>query len=134
MTDEDRSDELYTRFLETEEMQDWEDFVGAAKKALKADPHAQTVTVPAGFLRRVMTDIATTPHMFYAYRERFNQLCDEMGVPEEKRGIEERMLTGEITSEDMVSRRKFSVRSKPIHYKTSPKDEEPGDDDGGGPF
>ena len=134
MSDDDRADELYTRFLETEEMQDWEEFVGATKKALKADPNAQTVTVPAGFLRRVMTDIATTPHMFYAYRERFNQLCDEMGMPEEKGGIDEKVPTGEIGAEDMVSRRKFSVRSKPLHYKTDPKDEKTGGDDEGGPF
>ena len=42
------------------------------------------VTVPAAFLRRVINDIGTTPRMFAAYRERFNQLCDELEVPEEK--------------------------------------------------
>jgi len=116
MADEDRVQELYIRFLGTDEMQDWEEFVEKAKKALKADPNAETVTVPAAFLRRVMLDVATTPHIFDAVRDRFNQLCDEMGLPEEK-DTGGAVLTLNPSAEDMVSRRKFSVRSKPIHYK-----------------
>ena len=51
MTDEERADELYTRFLETEEMQDWDEFVEETRKALEANPNAETVAVPATFLR-----------------------------------------------------------------------------------
>jgi hypothetical protein len=81
---EDRGDELFARFQETDEMQDWDAFVEAVKQALKDAPNAETVAVPAGFLRRVIEEIGATPLMFTAYRDRFNLLCDEMGMPEEK--------------------------------------------------
>jgi hypothetical protein len=128
MTDEDRADELYGQFLATDEMQDWDEFVEQARKALEANPDAETVTVPAAFLRRVITEIGTTPHMFRVYVERFNQLCDEMGVPEQK------IAEGDPRPEDMVAQRKFSVWKKPIHYKDRAKKASDEDDDKGGPF
>lgn len=134
MADRGRVNELYERFLETDEMQDWAAFIDMAKKALMSEPNAETVTVPAGFLRRVMTDISIAPTGFSAYRERFNQLCDEMGLPEEKEAIGETAALTEAGAEDMVARRKFSVRSKPLHYKGGPKEDEDGGDDTGGPF
>ena len=85
MTEDERRDELYAAFQETDEMQDWDEFVTQAQKALEADPEAEAVTVPAAFLRRVMSDIFGTPQMFTSYRDRFNQLCDKMGMPGEKR-------------------------------------------------
>ena len=81
---QDRGDELFARFQETDEMQDWDAFVESVKKALEDAPSAETVAVPAGFLRRVIEEIGATPLMFAAYRDRFNLLCDEMGMPEEK--------------------------------------------------
>jgi len=33
--------------------------------------------------------------MFTAYRDRFNQLCDELGMPEEKRGEPQAKPDGE---------------------------------------
>ena len=87
MTPDERGDELQAKFLETDEMQDWDEFVTEGNKALEANPRAESVTVPAAFLRRVMGDIGAAPLMFPAYRDRFNQLCDEMGMPEEKRDV-----------------------------------------------
>jgi hypothetical protein len=81
---QDQRDELFARFQETDEMQDWDAFVEAVRKALEDAPSAETVAVPAGFLRRVIAQIGATPLMFTAYRDRFNLLCDEMGMPEEK--------------------------------------------------
>jgi hypothetical protein len=66
--------------------------------------------------------------MFRVYVERFNQLCDEMGVPEQK------IAEGDPRPEDMVAQRKFSVWKKPIHYKDRAKKASDEDDDKGGPF
>lgn len=85
MATEEQSDALYLAFQETAEMEDWDEFVLQSKKLLEADPAAKTIAVPAAFLRRVILDIGATPLIFTAYRERFNQLCDEMRIPEEKR-------------------------------------------------
>jgi hypothetical protein len=84
MATDARRDELFTQFQETDEMQDWDAFVTQGRAALEKNPKAETVAVPAAFLRRVMDEIGTTPTMFTACRDRFNQLCDELGVPEEK--------------------------------------------------
>ncbi len=83
-TDEQR-DALALAFQQTDEMEDWDDFVLQCKKILEADPEANTIAVPAAFLRRVILDIGATPLMFTAYRDRFNELCDELELPEEKR-------------------------------------------------
>ena len=85
MATEEQSDALFLAFQETDEMEDWDEFVLQSKKLLEADPEAKTITVPAAFLRRVILDIGATRLMFTAYRDRFNQLCDEQGIPEEKR-------------------------------------------------
>jgi hypothetical protein len=85
MTDDERRDELYAKFQETDEMAEWDDFVSRTRNALEANPAAETVTVPAAFLRRVIDQIGATPHMFSVCRDRFNELCDEMGLAEEKR-------------------------------------------------
>jgi len=82
---EEQSDALFLAFQETDEMEDWDAFVLQSKRLLESDPEANTITVPAAFLRRVILDIGATPLMFTAYRDRFNQLCDEMRIPEEKR-------------------------------------------------
>lgn len=119
-------DDLYTRFLETDEMLDWHEFTQGAKKALRAEPDAERVTVPASFLRRVITEITVNPHMFDAYRERFNQLCDELGRPEEK------IPTPNAASEGLISRRDFTV-GKALHYKNQHEEEGDGEDDKG-PF
>ena len=86
MATEQQVDELHGKFQDTEEMRDWDEFVTGTKKVLATNPAVETVTVPAGFLRRVILDIGTSPLMFTAYRDRFNQLCEELGMPEEKRG------------------------------------------------
>ena len=84
MATEQQIEELHAKFQDTEEMLDWDDFVTRTKKVLATDPAAETVTVPAAFLRRAILDIGTSPLMFTACRDRFNQLCDKLGLPEEK--------------------------------------------------
>ena len=87
MATEEQSNDLYVRYLDTEEAYEWENFVDECKRVLKEDPNAKTVTVPAMFLRRVILDIGAQPLMFDAYKRRFNQLCDELGLPEEKKPV-----------------------------------------------
>lgn len=89
MATEDQINELEVRFLDTEEMGDWQTFVDECKQALTDAPEAKTVTVPAMFLRRVILDIGMQPKMFGAYQRRYNQLCDEFGLPEEKKPVSE---------------------------------------------
>ena len=86
MATEQQAEELYAKFQDTEEMLDWDEFVTQTKKVLATNPAAETVTIPAAFLRRVILDIGASPLMFSPYRDRFNQLCDELGMPEEKQG------------------------------------------------
>jgi len=95
MATEQQVDELHGKFQDTEEMRDWDEFVTGTKKVLATNPAVETVTVPAAFLRRVILDIGTSPLMFTAYRDRFNQLCDELGMPEEKRGEPQAKPEGE---------------------------------------
>jgi hypothetical protein len=71
-------------FLDTPEMTDWEDFVAAARRQLETG--ADTVTVPAAFLRRVIDDIATSPLMFAAVQDDWNRHCDAQGQPALKEG------------------------------------------------
>jgi len=95
MATEQQGDDLFAKFQDTEEMLDWDEFVTQTKKVLATDPAAETVTIPAAFLRRVILEIGTSPLMFTAYRDRFNQLCDELGMPEEKRGEPQAKREGE---------------------------------------
>jgi hypothetical protein len=75
-------DELMDLFQNTDEMLAWDDFVTEARKALeKGDEKA---ILPMAFLRLVLPDLATDPLHFPVFRTRFNQLCDEQGMPGEK--------------------------------------------------
>ncbi len=132
MRDKEKIDELNTRFIETDEFLDWEEFSRRTNEALKADPNAATVTVPAAFLRRVMGEISVSPLTFRVYRDRHNQLCDELGLPEEKVRSSEDIEPGEITGEDMKTRRRIDAM-KPLSFKHggAANDE---DEDTGGPF
>ena len=84
MATEEQIETMYAEFTETDEMAEWDDFRIMTTEALERDPDAETVTVPAAFLRRVITEIATQPLIFSALLERHNQLCDQFGIPEEK--------------------------------------------------
>ena len=75
---------LMAAFLDTPDMADWEEFVAAARRQL--DTGADSVTVPAAFLRRVIDDIATSPLMFGAVRQDWNRHCDAQGQPALKEG------------------------------------------------
>ena len=75
-------DELQDLFQNTDEMLAWDDFVTEARKAVeKGDEKA---ILPTAFLRLVLPDLATDPLHFPVFRTRFNQLCDEQGMPGEK--------------------------------------------------
>jgi hypothetical protein len=75
-------DELMDLFQNTDEMLAWDDFVTEARKAVeKGDEKA---ILPTAFLRLVLPDLATDPLHFPVFRTRFNQLCDEQGMPGEK--------------------------------------------------
>ena len=74
---------LMAAFLDTPDMADWEEFVAAARRQLESG--ADTVTVPAAFLRRVIDDIATSPLMFAAVQDDWNRHCDAHGHPEFKK-------------------------------------------------
>lgn len=74
---------LMAAFLETPEMADWEEFVAAARRQLETS--ADTVTVPAAFLRRIIDDIATSPLMFTAVQSDWNRHCDAQGQPSFKK-------------------------------------------------
>lgn len=75
-------DELMDLFQNTDEMLAWDDFVTQARKALENGE--EKAMLPTAFLRLVLPDLATDPLHFPVFRTRFNQLCDEQGMPGEK--------------------------------------------------
>lgn len=56
MLNEEQQAELLERFLASREGDEWQGFVEATKKALEAAPDAETVLVPAAFLREAIAD------------------------------------------------------------------------------
>jgi len=75
---------LMAAFLDTPDMADWEEFVAAARRQLETG--ADSVILPAAFLRRVIDDIATSPLMFAAVQGDWNRHCEAQGQPEFKEG------------------------------------------------
>lgn len=75
-------DELYDKFLGTPEMEAWDAFMDAARKAV--DEGAETATLPIEFLALIMPDLGT-PTNFAAIRSAWNRLCDAEQRPELKK-------------------------------------------------
>lgn len=73
------------RFLATPEAEEWQAFTEAAQAALAKAGAGETVTVPAGFLQRVIGEIAADPLMFQHLLEAWNRAADEAGLPEERK-------------------------------------------------
>ena len=75
-------DELQDLFQNTDEMLAWDDFITEARKALETGD--EKAMLPMAFLRLVFVELAIDPLHFPVFRTRFNQLCDEQGMPGEK--------------------------------------------------
>jgi len=73
MPNEEQQAELLERFLASREGDEWQGFVEATKKALSDAPEAETVLVPAAFLREAIADIATNPLVFLHMKEAWNR-------------------------------------------------------------
>lgn len=82
MLNEEQQSELLERFLASREGDEWQGFVEATKKALEA-PDAETVLVPAAFLREAIADIATNPLMFLHMKEAWNREAAALNLTEE---------------------------------------------------
>ncbi len=63
MASEEQTNDVAAGFLATEEAAEWQAFTEAANAALE-NSESETVTVPAGFLRRVIGEIAADPLQF----------------------------------------------------------------------
>lgn len=74
---------LMAAFLDTQEMADWDEFITSARQQIATG--AATLTVPAGFLSRVIDEIATSPLMFAAVQTHWNNHCEAHGHPEFKK-------------------------------------------------
>ncbi len=80
---DERLDRLAEAFTETPEMAAYLDFIDTANEAIeRGDKEA---TLPTAFLSRAIHEFQPMdyPHL----RETWNRLCDEMGLPEEKKPV-----------------------------------------------
>lgn len=85
---------LIEAFLATEEAEAWQEFGDAASEALEQGKGA-TVEVPVAFLRLVLPQIRSSPHIFDAMNQAWNRVCDELGMPERKKPAPEQDLAEE---------------------------------------
>jgi hypothetical protein len=83
MLNEEQQAELLERFLVSREGDEWQGFVEATKKTLADAPEAETVLVPAAFLREAIVDIATNPLMFLHMKEAWNREAAALNLTEE---------------------------------------------------
>ena len=84
------NEELQDLFQNTDEMRAWDEFCTEARKAV--DSGEGRAELPTAFLKLVLTEIAIAPLQFSAFRQAWNRLCDQHGMPTEKmpeQGIEE---------------------------------------------
>jgi hypothetical protein len=84
MASEEQTNDVAAGFLATEEAAEWQAFTEAANAALE-NSEDETVTVPAGFLRRAIGEIAADPLQFEHLLRAWNRVADELGLPEEKK-------------------------------------------------
>jgi hypothetical protein len=83
-TDDD-VDNLYLEFLSTGLMQDWEVLCDALRAAEKSGK--QTAELPLRFLLTpsIRDDILHVPTIFSGVIEEWNRVCDQQGMPQEKK-------------------------------------------------
>jgi hypothetical protein len=85
MATEEQLNELYDRFLGTDEAREWDEFVQHVREALETAGNVMFFPVPAGFLRRAIDQIGTDPLMFRHMVDVYNRIADEMDLPEEQK-------------------------------------------------
>ncbi len=83
MPSEEEIDALFAAFQDTDEFESWDIFCRAAKEALEAGK--DRAELPTAFLRLVLTQIKIDPLMFDSMVKAWNRVCDERGMPEEKK-------------------------------------------------
>jgi hypothetical protein len=83
MPSEDEIDALFAAFQDTAEFEAWDAFCHEAKKAIEAGK--DRAELPLAFLRLAYIDIKTDPLMFNGMVKAWNRVCDERGMPEEKK-------------------------------------------------
>ena len=83
MLNEEQQAELPERFLASREGDEWQGFVEATKRVLADTPEAETVLVPAAFLREAIADIATNPLVFLHMKEAWNREAAALNPTEE---------------------------------------------------
>lgn len=91
-------DGLYAAWLEEPIMQDWMELTDA----LDQIRGTEEAMLPTAFLKRILIDLKTVPHCLHAVNEAWNQFCDRMGWPQEKKntpGPEEPAPPAEKTDE-----------------------------------
>ena len=81
----DKTGAVAERFLATPEAEEWQAFTQAVQEVLEKAGTAETISVPAGFLRRVIGEIAADPLMFEHLLEAWNRAAEAAGVPEERK-------------------------------------------------
>ena len=84
-SDPDDVDNLYLAFLSTPLMQDWEALCEALRDAKKAGK--KTAELPLDFLFAVEGDLLHVPMVFSDVIEEWNRVCDQEGLPEEKKNV-----------------------------------------------
>lgn len=83
--DPEKFQQLTNEYLASKEGDEWQGFVEATNRALADNPAAESVTVPAAFLREAMADIATNPLMFQHMKDAWNRAADAVGLPAERK-------------------------------------------------
>ena len=83
MPSEDDIDGLFAAFQDTDEFEAWDAFCQEAKGALEAGK--ERAELPTAFLRLVLTEIKIDPLKFDGMVKAWNRVCDERGMPEEKK-------------------------------------------------
>jgi len=83
MPSEDEIEALLAAFQNTEEFEAWDAFCYEAKKALEAGK--DRAELPLKFLRLAYIDIKIDPLKFNGMVKAWNRVCDERGMPEEKK-------------------------------------------------
>ena len=76
-------DGLYAAWLDEPIMQDWFELTEALDQI--KDSTADEAMLPTDFLKRIRIDLATLPHCLPSVNEAWNQFCDRVGWPQEKK-------------------------------------------------
>lgn len=76
-------DGLYSAWLDEPIMQDWFELTQALDQI--KDGRTEEAMLPTAFLQRIRIDLTTLPHCLPSVNEAWNQFCDRVGWPQEKK-------------------------------------------------